>query len=397
MRESVADTWHTGAMSGGTWSCRARVAGALAAAMVLVASGCDQGASPADRQVSRDRSAAADPSAATSSRAPLPTSRGSGECRSGPGRRVTQLPDLTVPAVTVAPVTRDGKTLLAGFTVPAQLVDAGCVIRYDAPGGCLGAVRVTGASIPAAYIPESRVAPGDVPGGGRVAEKVFAAVETSGASAPERFTPQVCQAKRDGKLLTVSRSGIVREGFSRNGLSRPGGVRPGRCGGAGCVPEVRVETVRLPPVRLPDVDIAPARLESRTLPGRRDLDVLAGPDSTAYVAPARVLFDVDQATIRPGAQSALRAIAARIRRTAPGRPLLVEGHTDDRGSAAHGLVLSRRRADAVATWLASHGFRRSRISTRGYGEAVPAVPNTSAANRQKNRRVVINVRRANRR
>lgn len=305
---------------------------------------------------------------------------------------MTQLDDVQMPAVEVPPVTStSGEVLVAPFTVPAQLVDAGCVIRYDAPGGCLGAVRITAATIPEAVIPSSVVAATQAPGGGDVPETTFAQVTAPAMTQPGAYAPQVCQAKRDGKLLTVSRAGIVREGFSRNGLSRPGGVRARQCGSTGCVAEVRVDTVRLPPLRLPDVDIDPARIASRKLTGHQELDVLTGKDTTAYVAPAKVLFATDQAVIRPEAEEALRAIARRIRATTPGRRLLVEGHTDDRGSAEHGLVLSRRRAEAVADWLAAHGLERNRIGTRGYGETAPAVPNTSPANRQKNRRVVINV------
>jgi outer membrane protein OmpA-like peptidoglycan-associated protein len=184
---------------------------------------------------------------------------------------------------------------------------------------------------------------------------------------------------------------VVREGFSRDGVARPGGVRAGTCGDDGCEGRVRVDAVRLPPVRLPDVDIAPLRLATVRLAGRDDLDVVRGHHGTAYVAPANVLFDTDQYRIRPDAGAALHLIADRIRSTAPRRHLLVEGHTDDRGTAAHGLVLSRQRARAVADWLGRHGLDRARIRTRGYGEADPVVPNTSAANRQRNRRVVVTV------
>jgi outer membrane protein OmpA-like peptidoglycan-associated protein len=54
--------------------------------------------------------------------------------------------------------------------------------------------------------------------------------------------------------------------------------------------------------------------------------------------------------------------------------------------------LSERRARAVADWLVrSAKFRADLISTKGFGETAPAVPNTSDANRQQNRRVVITV------
>jgi outer membrane protein OmpA-like peptidoglycan-associated protein len=66
----------------------------------------------------------------------------------------------------------------------------------------------------------------------------------------------------------------------------------------------------------------------------------------------------------------------------------IVGCTDDLGSAAHGLTLSRQRAAAVAAFL------RPRLpatdlpfTIAGRGEADPAAPNTDETNRRKNRRV----------
>ncbi|MEV6282926.1 OmpA family protein [Kribbella sp. NPDC051770] len=292
-------------------------------------------------------------------------------CTPGPGRTVKELPDLQVPAVTVAPLKSGDRTVMDGFTVPAQVIDAGCVVQYDAPGGCLGAIKISGAAIPPVTIPESRVE-----------GRVFAAVTIAGAQAPAVDSPQVCQVEKDGELPTVTRKGVVRREVSRNGGARPGGSADG----------VAVETVKLEPVRLPGVDVDPARLESRKLPGQDKVDVFTGEGKISYVAPGDVLFDTDQAAIRPDAARALHAIAVKIK-AANARPLLrVEGHTDDRGDATYGLRLSERRAQAVATWLIrNEGFAGNTITTKGFGETAPAVPNTSAANRQLNRRVVITV------
>jgi outer membrane protein OmpA-like peptidoglycan-associated protein len=315
------------------------------------------------------------------------------ECRPGAGRAVEQLPDVVVPPVVVPPVEVEGRVVVEGFTIPGQVVDAGCVVRYDAPGGCLGAVEVTAATIPAATVPASVVEESAL-GDSVVAPQTFAAITAPAVTAPAAYAPQVCRVERDGELATVSRTGIVREGVARDGVARSGGVRPGRCDGDDCVPEVRVETVRLAPVRLPDVDVEPARLRSRELPESRGLDVVTGSAQTAYVAPARVLFETDRAAIRPQAAAALRTIARRIRQGPPLGALLVEGHTDDRGDAAYGQDLSERRAEAVADWLVTvAGFPRGLLTTRGFGETAPVVPNTSVANRQQNRRVVITVTR----
>ncbi|WBQ04590.1 OmpA family protein [Kribbella sp. CA-293567] len=327
------------------------------------------------------------PSTTSASSTP-PTPAPDPECTPGPGRTVEQLPPATVAEVAVPPLTYDSggqqKTAMEGFTIPAQTVPAGCVIRYDAPGGCLGAIKITGATIPPVTIPGSTLTGSTLTGSG----KEFPGVTVPGRNAPAVTSPQICQVETKGVLPTVTRKGVVRRGVSRNGAARPGGfVR-----GEGEVPDLRVPTVKVPELQLPDVDVDPARLESRKLPGQDKVDVFTGEGAVSYVAPGDVLFDTDQATIRPDAAKALHAIALKIKAGAPGAKLRVEGHTDDRGDATYGLRLSERRAQAVASYLIGiEKFPAARISTKGFGEAAPAVPNSSDANRQKNRRVVITV------
>jgi outer membrane protein OmpA-like peptidoglycan-associated protein len=319
----------------------------------------------------------------TPSQTPSATPAVDPDCVAGPGRTVQKVAAIQVPAVVVPPVTYTDKsgqqqTAVEGFTIPAQSIDAGCVVRYDAPGGCLGAIKISAAVVPPVTIPESTVT-----GSG----KSFAAVTVPGVTAPAVSSPLVCQVENAGVLPTVTRRGVVRRGVARNGTARPGG----RVKADGDRPEFRVESVKLPAVRLPDVDVDPVRLESRKLPGE-DVDVFTGDDKVSYVAPGDVLFDTDQATIRPDAAKALHAIAVKIKAAHPNARLRVEGHTDDRGDAAYGMRLSERRAAAVAAWLIrTEHFSKALITTKGFGETAPAVPNTSDANRQKNRRVVITV------
>ena len=147
----------------------------------------------------------------------------------------------------------------------------------------------------------------------------------------------------------------------------------------------------MPALSVPAVDVDPVRLQTRRLPGASSAEV-EDTDRTSFVAPARVLFATDSAELRPAAYPELRTIARRIAARAPGEPVLVEGHTDDRGSAAYGLRLSRARAEAVAGWLSREGGIPGRLlRTRGLGESSPVVPNTSPENRQRNRRVVISI------
>ncbi len=69
----------------------------------------------------------------------------------------------------------------------------------------------------------------------------------------------------------------------------------------------------------------------------------------------------------------------------------VQGHTDDRGSAATNLALSQRRADAVRLYLVEHGIASARLVARGYGSTRPIARNDSATHRALNRRVALAV------
>jgi len=66
---------------------------------------------------------------------------------------------------------------------------------------------------------------------------------------------------------------------------------------------------------------------------------------------------------------------------------IITGHTDSRASDAYNMRLSYNRANSVAHVANQVGARIADV--RGYGERMPAVPNNSAANMAKTRRVEI--------
>jgi outer membrane protein OmpA-like peptidoglycan-associated protein len=72
--------------------------------------------------------------------------------------------------------------------------------------------------------------------------------------------------------------------------------------------------------------------------------------------------------------------------------VIVEGHTDNVGSARHNEVLSLRRAQSVAQQLVSGGMKDADIERRGLGFAKPVADNATAEGRAQNRRVVVTVR-----
>ena len=101
-----------------------------------------------------------------------------------------------------------------------------------------------------------------------------------------------------------------------------------------------------------------------------------------------VLFDLDQASLAPGAARNIAKIAA-FMRSYPERRAVIEGHTDSLGEADYNLNLSRDRAFAVRDALVDAGIKTSRLSTQGFGETLPVASNKTAVGKQKNRRVEI--------
>lgn len=102
-----------------------------------------------------------------------------------------------------------------------------------------------------------------------------------------------------------------------------------------------------------------------------------------------ILFATGKADLQPESRPVLKEIAATMKQHGDLR-ILIEGHTDNVGSAASNLALSDARAAAVKAALVSeYGVDGGRITTQGLGDTKPSVPNTTAAGRAQNRRVEI--------
>lgn len=65
----------------------------------------------------------------------------------------------------------------------------------------------------------------------------------------------------------------------------------------------------------------------------------------------------------------------------------VAGHTDSDGSKVYNKNISKQRAMACVNYLSKNGIDKKRMIAVGYGESSPIVPNTTTANKSKNRRV----------
>ncbi len=101
---------------------------------------------------------------------------------------------------------------------------------------------------------------------------------------------------------------------------------------------------------------------------------------------SEVMFDFDSATLKPGGFTELQRVADVLRRY-PETTIVVEGHTDSRGSDAYNQVLSEKRAQAVRTALVEMGVAAERIEAVGYGESRPISSDDAV-----NRRVSITIR-----
>jgi outer membrane protein OmpA-like peptidoglycan-associated protein len=101
-----------------------------------------------------------------------------------------------------------------------------------------------------------------------------------------------------------------------------------------------------------------------------------------------VLFDTGQATLKAGAGSTVDRLA-QFMRDYPDRRVMIEGHTDSRGSDDFNRDLSERRADAVRDALVDRSIDSGRIRSIGLGESYPVASNESDSGMQQNRRVEI--------
>lgn len=103
-----------------------------------------------------------------------------------------------------------------------------------------------------------------------------------------------------------------------------------------------------------------------------------------------IKFDTGSARIKRKSYPILEANLSALRRT--GRPIVIEGHTDNVGGEAYNLKLSDRRALSVKKWLVKRGIKASRIMPVGMGEARPMATNATSRGRAQNRRIEIHFR-----
>jgi outer membrane protein OmpA-like peptidoglycan-associated protein len=112
-------------------------------------------------------------------------------------------------------------------------------------------------------------------------------------------------------------------------------------------------------------------------------------ESEGQISFYNIYFDTDKATLQPASAPAIEGIATYLKAHSNKRVFIV-GHTDNTGSAAYNMKLSKERAIAVVTDLAViHGVASTQITAEGVGPLAPATSNQTETSRAKNRRVVM--------
>ncbi len=106
-----------------------------------------------------------------------------------------------------------------------------------------------------------------------------------------------------------------------------------------------------------------------------------------HIALYGIYFDTDKAVIKPASAPTLAQIA-KLLQSRPKLSVFIVGHTDNQGTYAYNMELSRKRAAAVATALVKHyRIAGTRLHTAGVGFLSPVGSNATEAGRALNRRV----------
>jgi peptidoglycan-associated lipoprotein len=130
----------------------------------------------------------------------------------------------------------------------------------------------------------------------------------------------------------------------------------------------------------------PATAASSDTAGRAALD-----NGVLHVWPQevadRILFDTDKSAVKPEGREILAKWVAYLN-AHPNDQLMIEGHSDERGTREYNLALGERRADAIKEFLLANGVQANRVKTVSYGKERPAVLGSNEAAYAQNRRGV---------
>lgn len=101
----------------------------------------------------------------------------------------------------------------------------------------------------------------------------------------------------------------------------------------------------------------------------------------------RVFFAFDKANLSQESIDVLKAQARYLKENAD-KTVIIQGHTDDRGTREYNIGLGERRANAVRRYLITQGVAAERIEVISFGKEQPAVVGANEDAWAQNRRAV---------
>jgi len=165
---------------------------------------------------------------------------------------------------------------------------------------------------------------------------------------------------------------------------------------AGCAREPKTAGLTVPPPAAPELSVAAPSAAPAPEPVEtpHPENVAVRPEAREFAPSPRlhdIHFDFDQYVIRPQDTKILDANLDWMLSN-PRSLVLIEGHSDERGTNDYNMALGDHRARATANYLMAHGVLSERITTLSYGEERPLCTERTEACWARNRRAHFLVR-----
>lgn len=103
-----------------------------------------------------------------------------------------------------------------------------------------------------------------------------------------------------------------------------------------------------------------------------------------------IFYETDSYELKPESTAELQKVIEFMIRN-PGLVVEISGHTDDVGSDAYNLELSRKRAKSVVDYLVKNNISKSQLVSQGYGETQPIADNATQEGKAQNRRTEMKI------
>lgn len=117
------------------------------------------------------------------------------------------------------------------------------------------------------------------------------------------------------------------------------------------------------------------------------IDTAKADDKSEVLKDNIIYFGFDSSKVTPKMENTLRTQLEFLKKY-PKIKVILEGHTDERGSNAYNVVLGEKRAKSVKKMLVDAGIPDKQIEIISYGEMKPANTGTGEANWKQNRRAI---------